>query len=1114
MMTPAPIKNWKQAVKYYEETDDYYAEGGKALSGWYGNGAKELGLSGKVEGQVFQDVLRGVLPNGEILGRIRTNESNEKIIEHRPGVDAQFSAPKSVSVVALIGGDDRILEAHNNAVKTALSHYEKNYLVTRIRDGNGSLNYVKTGNLVAATFLHETSREQDAQLHTHSLIMNATLSADGKWRSIDDRTVFAVQKELGLVYKQSLSADMVKLGYEVVRTTNQGDFEIVGVPKEVRDEHSTRSNNIEAALAERGKTRATASSAEKRVISEMLRPAKQHLNHDDLKKQWHEEALSKGFDAKSFVKDAISRSQESGYQVGVRTDSVIAADNAVRFAGSKLSERDSVFTEKRLLEEATKEAIGKAGIEEIARAVQRANYLVPRETEAYNTATKTMERTGGFTTQKSQQIERSMLQSEMKGRGADDRLMDSVSATKTVQDAEAKSKALGFDWTSSQRNSTAGLLTNNDRVVAIQGYAGTAKTTTVLASYREALEARGYQVIGMAPSASAASTLRNSGGFDESKTVARHLIEQKKAGVEDKSKQFEGRNVDRWKSAQNLVDGSGGFVGRGGAYYMRDLDGKWQRTDTVTALVRDISVIVSRALGLGRKEAPSVQQKPVDTAQRWIDGNAGFVGRGGAYYMRDLDGKWQRADVVTSLVRDIGVLAARALGFGKKEEKTSEPKAQINEGKQVWVVDEASMLSAKDMNKLLSAAEQKGAKVVLVGDVKQLGSVEAGAAFRQLQEHGMTTFKLDEVVRQTNSQLKGAVYDAIEGKANEALAKLAKDGGVKQILGKSDERLAAMAKDYLSLSANDRAKTILIDPSREGREKLNNIVRDGLREEGVIRNTDTHTKVLIDKGLTKVERASAFSYEPGDVVRFGRDYEKHGVNKGDYFTVKQVDKESSRVVLEKPGGPTVIWEPKKWGAAKSEVYEAKDRAVAEGDQIRFTRNDGKMGVNNGTQATVTGVSNGEIQARTESGKEVSLSMGDDNHRHWDHSYAQTAHNAQGATADRVMYHAESWRVNLTNQQSFYVGISRAKEAALVYTDNAGQLIEGLQARAGQSDTALERNQTLKDVAHSLGYQVKGDEKGRFEVEGLRDAAGVNVEKSRESQQIAEQSQDQGMEMSR
>ena len=161
---------------------------------------------------------------GEQLGTVR-----DGVTEHRPGWDVTFSAPKSVSIMAQVAGDKRLIAAHGAAVKTALGHVERHMAATRIRDG-GEVERETTGNLAVATFRHETSRAQDPQLHTHSVILNMTKSADGTWRSLEPRALYQLQKQIGAIYRQELATAVRALGYEIV-TGKESMFEIAGVPE-------------------------------------------------------------------------------------------------------------------------------------------------------------------------------------------------------------------------------------------------------------------------------------------------------------------------------------------------------------------------------------------------------------------------------------------------------------------------------------------------------------------------------------------------------------------------------------------------------------------------------------------------------------------------------------------------------------------------------------------------------------------------------------------------------------------------------------------------------------------------------------------------------------------
>ena len=197
------------AAANYFESDDYYADGGISPSEWQGEGAKALGLSGEVIRETFRAMLDGTLPNGQQLGTMREGK-----LQHRPGWDITLSAPKSVSIMAEVAGDRRLIAAHANAVKAAMAYVERHAAATRIRT-DGGVERQTTDNLVIASFRHDTSRAQDPQLHTHNVIMNMTQDADGNWRSLEPRALYQLQKAIGAVYRQELAVGVRALGYGI-----------------------------------------------------------------------------------------------------------------------------------------------------------------------------------------------------------------------------------------------------------------------------------------------------------------------------------------------------------------------------------------------------------------------------------------------------------------------------------------------------------------------------------------------------------------------------------------------------------------------------------------------------------------------------------------------------------------------------------------------------------------------------------------------------------------------------------------------------------------------------------------------------------------------------------
>ncbi len=186
--------------------------------------------------------------SGKRLGRL--DRDGNRI--HRPGRDLTFSAPKSVSLAALVGGDGRVVEAHDRTVARTLAWVEGNAAETRMRDpGTGKI--VRAGNqrVVAATFRHDTSRNLDPQLHTHAVLANMVQGGDGKWRTMANESLYRQQKLIGMVYRSELAQGLAGLGYGIEKSHADGRFEIAGVPREVIEAFSTRRAEIEAASAQR-----------------------------------------------------------------------------------------------------------------------------------------------------------------------------------------------------------------------------------------------------------------------------------------------------------------------------------------------------------------------------------------------------------------------------------------------------------------------------------------------------------------------------------------------------------------------------------------------------------------------------------------------------------------------------------------------------------------------------------------------------------------------------------------------------------------------------------------------------------------------------------------------
>ena len=524
------IASAAQGVSYYER-DGYYAKDDpehRQASAWFGKGAAEAGLAGPVDTETFRAILEGKVPDGS--GRELGRRDRDGNLLHRPGRDVTFSAPKSVSLAALVGGDRRVVEAHDRAVTATLAWIERNVVQTRLRDAEtGNMTRAGDQKMVAATFRHDTSRNLDPQLHSHAAIANMVKGEDGKWRSMANEKLYRSKMLIGALYRSELARGLGDLGYGIRKTHADGRFEIAGVSREAIEAFSTRRAEIEAGMAERGMGTPADNPrlAERAALAS--RAAKRDIDRAELENIWQRQAADLGLDARALAAEAAAKCavREAGQEkAGIEAATAARsgerpvaepgmagpAAEAVNWAVAHLSEREAVFSRTDLLAAALGRNPGKVVIGEAAAAVagmEKAGTLhgatLPGMEDLLTTDRAVAE-----------EKETIALMAAGQGRGA------------APMRARAVDKALRKGpLTDGQKAAAKLILASDDRVVGVQGYAGSGKTT-MLNRARRLLEKRGYEVRGLAPSASAAQTLQAEAGLG-SETLQRFLA--RNAGV-------------------------------------------------------------------------------------------------------------------------------------------------------------------------------------------------------------------------------------------------------------------------------------------------------------------------------------------------------------------------------------------------------------------------------------------------------------------------------------------------------------------------------------------------------------------------------------------------------
>jgi len=368
--------------------------------------------------------------------------------------------------------------------------------------------------------------------------------------------------------------------------------------------------------------------------------------------------------------------------------------------------------------------------------------------------------------------------------------------------------------------------------------------------------------------------------------------------------------------------------------------------------------------------------------------------------------------------------------------------------KRLFIVDESSMVSTKQMHTFIERLKEND-RVLLVGDTRQHEAVEAGRPYAQLQEAGLRSAHLDEIIRQKDPALRQVVEQLARGDVQEAVANLSKQGRVHQILDR-DERIAEIAHEYVRQPKD----TLVVSPDNQSRQDINSRIHKAMQASGLVKSEDHSVRVLNPRqDLTGADRMWAQNYELENVVRFAKSSKVHGFSAGEYVRVVRVDHTANVVTVERRGGEQVSYDPKRQQGVT--VYREAERIFAEGDRLQLTAPFYPEKLANRELGTLEKIGgDGNLALRMDDGRVVEFNA--QQHPHLDHGYAVTSHSSQGQTADRVLVHVDSEHIHkgLVNERMAYVSISRARHDVQIFTNDA----ETLGRELG------------KDVSHSTALQ--------------------------------------------
>jgi conjugative relaxase-like TrwC/TraI family protein len=512
MLTIRAMSNGQGYSARHLEHSDYYAEGERVIGQWQGRSAELLGLSGEVKSEQFEAIRQGIDPKtGEFL---RQRQSADRVAADgttqshaRNLYDFTISAPKSVSIMAQLGGDGRLIEAHQKAVEEALKELES-YAATRVRQ-DGANQDRTTGNLVIAVYHHDTSRELDPQIHTHAVAGNMTWDGtEGRWKALQASDIYERRAYLSEVYRNALAREIRGLGYEIEnrrdRKGQDAGFEIRGVFDALLEKYSQRSRQRDDAIEVF--TRKNGRRPTDNEIAVLVRESRAdkllEISTAEVKQRQNARLNpQEGQTINRLRENAAANAHGNGRE---------SASPSLLYAQEHIFERVSVARDHELLTEALRHGRGRIALEEtkgVLHLAESSGQVFRAGNEIATRASLDRER------QMVAVINRGIRQFEPLGGNngfvASDRLRPE------------------------QKHAVEFVLASRDRAVNIRGAAGTGKTATLQELNRGLTEAK-REVLAVAPTMSTVEELQKV-GFPNAITIQR-LLQDQRAQTEARGK--------------------------------------------------------------------------------------------------------------------------------------------------------------------------------------------------------------------------------------------------------------------------------------------------------------------------------------------------------------------------------------------------------------------------------------------------------------------------------------------------------------------------------------------------------------------------------------------------
>lgn len=1079
------------------QTDNYYVNE-RAQATWAGSAAQILGVAGKrVDRDDFVAFLDGKLRN-PATGEIQDLTQNSKGADRRAGWDFTVSAPKSVSIVGLIGSDGRIMQAHRVANATAMAWLERHGAQIRVKDGNGQNVKEATGNLIYATVTHETSRDNEPQIHNHNVIIAATYDARrGKWRSLTNDELFKLRSDGDVVYKAALAKELRKAGYELEYAKDGVNFEIKGVEPQQLETFSSRTKAIDAALTSMGVDPQSASWVARQNATLGTRAKKDEIPRQTLHKVWQDTARSAGLDVSHLVRASEKRAANPEHINTLQEAETKAALESVSWAVEHLSSREQSFKLAELEKTAIEFGrVSHAAVQDAIRSHTKGGLLVVRD-EVQDGMTL-MTTFSAITAER--QMQANIKDGIDRGRVVKPVLSSESEFNASLQAFESgKSKTFGVEYklTGEQIHAAKNMLMHPDAYQAIQGDAGTGKTA-VLEFVREVAQAKGWLVRGVAVSASAAQELQASSGiesqtlagmFAERETAARQInleitalkaaiamtavtekplqkgehaaasaprIEVQRLAAHSADIDF-GNNRYVFDHAKGEVfRGDGGLQGKMGEYLV-DLSTRLQAGEEPRKGSRSMGAKLHMQVTHHTAKGAQALGESMMSYQK-VGTVEGIAARNALYQFK-ASAQEQQVAKLNIKQAELANLNARGNTAGANT---------------LWVMDESSMGGIHDMERYTAMANAIGARVVIQGDEKQHGSVPAGRAFVQLKKSGIKVSVLEQTRRFDNAtaQTKEALALVKLGKYGQAMLKLdTREVSEEAFAGAVGKRFV---QNYEELKAKgvDHPKVGVVTLTNRDRKAINMQVQLQLRVSGYIGSASFEKGHLDDPKLTAAEQRTVSKLASASVDRliFRKDYQEIDVKRGDVLVVTDMNIVTNRLTARNSAGNSVEVNPD-WHDFFTPA-RAEKRAYSVGDRVEaraIVRVDGQE-IKNGMRGSVLAVDEKSTTVGWDQGPRIVLNNAQV--RFVDLAYAHTSFKEQGATNDREIIAVSKVGAKVFNQMAAYVSATRARDNTEIVTSDLKSLI----ANADKL--------TIKTVAMegptAAGHHIQGGPQESFE----------------------------------